>query len=150
MAVRLSTGMANALVNNQGISELLNNGWLDIFTGPQPTDADQVETGTKICRVSSTSGVGVADGVKFGTANDGTLPITTPVWQGQVYADGVAGWFRFYGSSGTGGVTGTNGTAIRMDGAIGISGADLNLTHTNLAAGSVLTLKTFYISQPKQ
>jgi hypothetical protein len=149
MAVRLSTGLRNALVGTDGagFGEIMNNGVLDIFTGAQPVSANHVETGTKLARISSTSGTAAEDGLKFGTTGDGTLTIGTPAWTGVILVDGVAGWFRFYGS---GGVTGTSGTAIRFDGAVGVSGSDLDLTHTNLTKDAVLTIKAATIVQPAE
>ncbi len=148
-ALRISTGARNAMVgtNGQGFGELFNNGWLDIFTGAQPASADYVETGTKLIRISSTCGTSVDDGLKFGTTGSGLLTIGTPAWQGTALVDGVAGWFRFYGS---GGVTGTNGTAIRFDGAVGVSGSDLDLRYTNLSAGATITIKSADITQPAE
>lgn len=149
MAVRLSTGARNALVgtDGKGFGELFHNGVLDIFTGSQPISANHVETGTKLVRISSTSGTAAEDGLKFGTTGGGTLSIGTPAWTGTVLVDGVAGYFRFYGSGGT---AGTSATEIRFDGAVGVSGSDLDLTHTNLAAGATLTIKTATIVQPAE
>jgi hypothetical protein len=149
MAIRLSTGLRNKLVgtDGQGFGEVMNNGVIDLFTGAQPASANHVETGTKLCRISSTSGTAAEDGVKFGTAGDGTLVVGSPAWSGVNLADGVAGWFRFYGS---GGVTGTSGTAIRFDGAVGVSGSDLDLTHTNLAKDATLTIKSGTVIMPAE
>ena len=153
MAFRISTGAREKMLGTGSLRSLFDGGFIDIFSGSQPTTADAVETGTKLVRISSTSGTGVSDGLRFGTALGGTLPLTTPVWSGKVVAAGVAGWFRFYGTGGTSGVSGssgTNGTAIRFDGACGISGADLNLTHTNLALDSTLTITSANIMQPAE
>jgi len=153
MALRLSTGAREKLLSTLTIKELLDGGLMDIFTGSQPTTADAVEIGTKLVRISSTSGTAASDGLRFGTSLAGVLPLTTPAWTGVVSVAGVAGWFRFYGTGGTSGVagsTGTNGTAIRLDGNVGVSGADLNLSHTNLALDSTLTVKTFSVTQPAE
>lgn len=154
MAYRISTGMRDALLGGTngtaGLKTLMNNGWLDIRTGSQPVSADAIETGTFLVRISSTSGIEVADGCKFGTASVGILPLTVPKWQGEVKVSGVAGWWRFYGSSSTGGLTGTSGTAIRMDGNCGGAGADLALSHTSLDAETTLTIKTAFITQPAE
>lgn len=149
MAVRLSTGLRNALVGTDGagFGEIMNNGVLDIFTGAQPVSANHVETGTKLVRISSTSGTAAEDGLKFGTTGDGTLTMGTPAWTGVILVDGVAGWFRFYGS---GGVAGTSGTAIRFDGAVGVSGSDLDLTHTTLAKDATLTIKSGTVIMPAE
>lgn len=66
MALRLSTGLRTAMLGTSGIKELLD-GWVDIYTGSQPLTADLTEPGTKLATISSTSGTGAADGVKFGT-----------------------------------------------------------------------------------
>lgn len=150
MAIRLSTGARNSLVgtDGKGFGELFNNGVIDIYTGAQPVSADYVETGTKLVRISSTCGTGVDDGVKFGTTGSGVLAIAaTPAWAGTCIVGGVAGWFRFYGS---GGVAGSSNTAIRFDGAVGVSGSDLDLTHTNLAAGAVITINAANVTQPAE
>lgn len=153
MALRLSTGLRTATLGTGGtggLVTLLDGGCMDIFTGSQPASADYVEIGTKLVRISSTSGTifaGCTNGLRFGTAAVGVLPLSVPKWQGEVGVAGVAGWFRFYGTTGT---AGTSATTWRMDGNCGVSGADLNLTHTNLAAESTLTIKTFNITQPAE
>ena len=151
MALRVSTGMRNALLSGAsgsgGLKAILDGGVLDIFTGAQPASADYVETGTKLVRISSTSGVGGTDGLRFGTAAAGIQPLTTPAWTGAVTVAGVAGWFRFYG---TGGTAGTSATERRMDGNCGISGADLTLTHTTLSLNSTLTITAANITQPAE
>jgi hypothetical protein len=154
MAFRLSDGLRTALVgtNGQGFGEVMDNGVMAIYTGAQPANANAVETPgcTLLATITSTSGTTPADGLKFGTAGNGVLPIGTPAWSGRVVATGVAGWFRFYGSDGTGGIRGTSGTAVRFDGAIGVSGADLNLSHTSLTQDSTLTITTFNVTQPAE
>jgi hypothetical protein len=158
MALRLSTGLRTAMLSAGGIGTggtgglktLLDGGCLDIFTGSQPASADYVETGTKLVRISSTSGTIFAactNGLRFGTAAAGVLPLTAPAWTGPVTVAGVAGWFRFYGTTGT---SGTSATTWRIDGAVGISGADLNLSHTNLVVDSVITISSFNITQPAE
>lgn len=158
MALRISTGMRDKMLGaaggTSGIKTILDGGYIDIYTGSQPTTADAVETGTKLVRITSTSGSTFAtDGLRFGTSAAGVIGLTVPVWSGKVVAAGVAGWFRFYGTGATSGVagsTGTNGTIVRMDGACGISGAELNLTHTSLALDSTLTITAANITQPAE
>ena len=151
MAIRLSSGLRLALLETGSLKTLVDGGVMDIFTGSQPASADYVETGTKLVRISSTSGSMYggtgADGLQFGTAAAGVLGRTTPAWTGLVTVAGVAGWFRFYGTTGT---AGTSATTWRFDGGVGVSGADLNLSHTDLVLDSVLTLSTFNITQPAE
>jgi hypothetical protein len=150
-AIRLSTGIRNCLLGGtagtQGLKNILDGGVLDIFTGAQPVNADAIETGSKLVRISSTSGSGISDGLRFGTAGTGFIPLTVPTWQGAVILAGVAGWARFYG---TGGTLGASTIEKRMDMSVGVSGADLNLTHTSLALDTTLTIKTFNITEPAE
>ena len=155
MAVRISTGLRTAMLSAGGIGTggtgglktLLDGGVIDIFTGSQPASADYVETGTKLIRISSTSGTTNVDGLRFGTAAAGVLGRTVPAWTGSVIVAGVAGWFRFYGTTGT---SGTSATTWRFDGGVGVSGADLNLSHTDLVVDSTLTIANFNITQPAE
>lgn len=152
MALRLSTGLRNALMgtDGKGFGEVMNGGFIHIYTGAQPLSADYVETGTKLAIISSTSGTRPEDGVTFGATASGVLTIGSTPWTGVILATGVAGWFRFCASSGTGGYVGTSGTAIRFDGAVGIAGADLNLTHTSLTEAATITLTAANITQPAE
>lgn len=149
MAIRISTGLRNAMLGTggPGLVGALQNGFIDIYSGAQPTTANSVEAGAKLCRITSTSGTGVADGLKFGTAASGVIEKDSTAWSGVCSADGVAGWFRFYGSGGT---AGTSTTEIRMDGSVGVTGADLNLSHTTLATSATVLVKTFTITQPAE
>jgi len=149
MALRISTGLSNARLDGDDFKALMEGGFLDIFTGTQPASADYVETGTKLCRISSTSGTAASDGLKFGTAGAtaGVLPIGTPVWSGLVLADGVAGWFRFYGTAGT---SGSSATEKRFDGLCGVGAGELRLSHTDLVKDTTLTIKTANVTEPAE
>ena len=143
MALRLSTGLRQALITTDDFKSLMDGGFLDIYSGSQPTNADAIETGTLLCSI--TTGTAGTAGITFGTAASGILPKSADGWQGTVLVAGVAGWARLYGPGKT---TGTNGTAYRMDMNAGLSGADLVLSHTNLVADTIQTVKTFSITQP--
>lgn len=162
MAHRISSGLRTAMMSAGGIGTggtggyktLLDGGCMDIFTGSQPVSADYIETGTKLVRITSTCGTVYPGGdnngtvgLRFGTASSGILAKTIPAWQGVVLVDGVAGWFRFYGTTGT---SGSSATTWRFDGNCGVSGADLNLTHTSLTKDTTLTISTGTITQPAE
>jgi hypothetical protein len=146
MALRLSTQLRTMLAGTGGgLKSSLDGGWLDIYTGGQPTGADYAETGTKLISISTTSGTAATDGVTFGTAAAGALPKSGNTWSGAVITGGVGGWFRLYDVNHT---TGSNGTAIRVDGNVGVSGSDLVLAVTSLEAGATLTIGTFTLTVP--
>jgi len=142
MAIRESTGMRTARVGTGGLKELFEGGFIGIFTGGQPADADSAETGSLLVTISTTSGTG---GITLGTAGTGVLPKSADVWSGLVGTAGVAGWFRLYDS---GHLTGTSGTAVRMDGNVGVSGSDMVLSNTNQTVGATLTIDQATFTEP--
>lgn len=143
MALRFSTGAVNGLAGTRGLKDLLQGGFADLFTGGQPADADYAETGSKLLRLSISSGTA---GLTFGTAAAGALPKSADVWSGLVTLAGVPGWFRFYG---TGGTSGSSSTEVRIDGNVGVSGADLVLSNSSLALNSTLTIDVFTLTVPR-
>ncbi len=134
MALRLSTGLRNALLGTNGWKGLMSGGKLTIWTGGQPASADYTETGSKLAELTAT----------FGTAADGSITVAAS-WSGTVAVAGIAGWFRLYGTAGT---TGSSATEVRLDGNCGVSGADLNFTNSSLRLGAALTCDEFTITEP--
>jgi hypothetical protein len=140
MAVRLTTALQNRIAGAFGTA--FQGGFIGIFSGGQPTDANQAEAGSLLAMISSSSGT---SGIGFGTAGAGALPKDSGVWSGLIGTAGIAGWFRMYTSDKP---TGSNGTAVRMDGNVGVSGSDMVLSNTNLVAGATLTIDTATFTEP--
>jgi len=134
------------MMNGTAFKTLMDGGVLDIYSGSQPASADYVETGTKLVRISTSAGTDATCGLVFGTAASGILPKSASDWKGVVSAAGVGGWFRFYG---TGGTSGTSASEIRLDGNIGVSGADLEM-RTTLDLNATVTIETFNVVQPAE
>jgi hypothetical protein len=143
MAIRLSTGLASALLGSNSFKTIFQNGFIGIFSGGQPPDANQAETGSLLCVISKASGTA---GVIWGTAGAGQLPNSADVWSGLCGTAGVAGWFRLYDSNFT---MGSSGTANRIDGNIGVSGSDLVLANTNMVVGATQTIISAIVTEPQ-
>lgn len=151
MALRLSTGLRNAMMATGSLQDTMVNGVLCIYSGVQPTSADDSESSTLLCKVTVASGAFTAGAATNGinmaaVATAGILPkSTTEVWSGVNVASGTAGWYRFYANDYT---TGTSTTASRIDGAVATSGAQLNMSSTALTSGATLTLDSFTLTLP--
>jgi hypothetical protein len=147
MSFRLSTGLRNKILDGGsggGYKGSLNLGFIAILTGTQPTSPDDPATGTLLGTVSVN---GAGTGLTFDAAAAGVLSkAAAETWRFTGLAAGVAGWFRHYAPGDT--ITNTSTTAARLDGAIGTSGAELNLTNLNIAIGQVNTCDTYTITQP--
>jgi hypothetical protein len=126
----LNTQLANATVNGQGdnLSARLNSGFLDIYDGTQPANADTaVGAQVKLVRLtySATAAPAAAAGViAFNAMTSGTA-----------LATGTPTWFRAWQS---------NGTTAVYDGSVGASGANLNLS--GLTGGQIIIGGTVAIS----
>ena len=147
MTVRLSTGMRNSMLDggtSKGVKGALAAGFMAILTGSQPATADAAATGTLLGTVSVN---GAGTGTTYDAAVAGVLSkAAAEVWRFTGLAAGIAGWFRCYPAGDT--ITNISTTATRIDGAIGSSGADLNLTNLTIAVSQVNTVDTFTITLP--
>ena len=118
------------------------NGTLRIYTGTQPTHADDAEAGTNLLDVTLSSGAFTPDnptnGINFGQIADETLhKADGEVWSGVATTSGTAGWFRFYGNDRT---EGSTEVKPRMDGAIATSGAQMDMANTAITSGGTTTI----------
>ena len=101
MTIRLSSGMRDAVVTDYGIGYLLSSGYIRVYTGEQPENADMAPTGTRIGYITQRGQVGEPP-----YANDvrclqmalhglvGSIHNVNP-WDLHAQLDGVPGWWRF-------------------------------------------------------
>jgi len=94
----------------------------------------------------SVLGVDAVNGLNFTFPNvsPGVAVKETAAWTGVATQTGTAGWFRFCGDGTDPNTTST--TAIRFDGSIGTSGADLIVSSTAITSGATQTINTFTIN----
>lgn len=132
------------------LKDLFRDCVIDIFSGVQPTNADQTESGTKLVRITLSSGAFVAgaaaNGLNLGTAIDGVIgKASDEVWSGVGLVTGNAGWFRIYDNSVT---TGASTSAIRIDGAIATTGSQMSMSNTTITQNGTTTIGAVAIADP--
>jgi hypothetical protein len=150
MALRLSTGLRNDMLKTGGNScvDGMADGVIEIRSGLQPSTADDAETGTLLARITLASGDYndlVTNGINLEALGTQLNIKTAEVWSGLALVDGVAGWFRLYDTNYTMGVS---TTALRIDGAVATSGAQMNLPNTNMTLGGTTTIDSVAINFP--
>ncbi|MBF0591203.1 MAG: hypothetical protein HQL02_03860 [Nitrospirae bacterium] len=127
------------------LQEVFYKGFIKIYTGSQPTTADNAPTGTLLCTVYSD---GTSAGLSFGDASAGVMAKTVAeTWSGTAVATGTAGWFRLVAPSDGGS---SSQTDERLDGSVATSGAQLNMSSTSIVSGAVQTISTFSITMPAE
>jgi hypothetical protein len=145
MALGLSTGLRNGILDASPLRTLLNAGEIRIFSGAGPSTADDTETGTLLVTINTVTGSGFD--LKFQlTATSGVISKQVNTWDGVAVATGTAGYFRYCGSTSDAG--GTSTTEIRIQGAVATSGAELNMSSTSITSAATTTIDTFDITQP--
>lgn len=65
--MRLSTGLANRMLDTSCLKEVFDNCIIDIYSGAQPTLPDSIPNGTLLCTVSKASGAITAEAAAVGT-----------------------------------------------------------------------------------
>jgi len=139
------------LVQSDGgsFSDLFRNGVMRIYPGTQPADADTTEGVTALVEISLASGtfvVGGENGINFGAAVAGVLgKDALETWSGVATGTNTAGWFRFYDKTRT---VGASTVAIRFDGAIAQSSAQLNMSNTSIVTDGTTTIDSVALTVP--
>jgi len=117
----LSDRGASTCVN--AIGNQLNSGFLDIYAGTQPADANTATSGSNyiLAEFTFSSVAGAAVGSTW---------TTNPIAATTCTSTGVASFYRAYTSS----------RATIMDGSVSTSGADFNLNTNNFRQGIKVTV----------
>lgn len=145
MALRLSPGTVNTLLGVKAFNAIFAGGFLDIYSGPQPSSAGDAASGTKLCTLYSD---GQALGIHFeAAAVNGTISKDhTETWSGTMLANGTAGWFRLREATDSG--VNASQSACRIDGAIATSGAQMNLGVLTFTQGAPFVVTSANFTLP--
>ena len=146
MSLTLSTGLANKLLDTDSLKTVMTGAsgfQIDIYLGSKPATADAAETGTLLVTILQ-----AGSGLHFAAAaaSAALAKLGSEVWQSNVVTAGVAGWFRMRP---VGDATGLSTTLARIDGTVGTSGADMNLSYVNFVAGAPVAIGTFSLALPQ-
>lgn len=145
MTIKASTGLRDGTLVTGSLRSLLNGGRINIYAGAEPATADAALGGaTLLCAVTVNS---TGTGINFDTTASGGVLQKAPgeVWSGVNAATGVASFYRHV-AAGDAGDAST--TAARLQGTIGIAGADLNLSSTSLTSGATQTIDYYSVALP--
>ena len=164
LTLTLDTGVVNtaevfaaatvlAAATGGSIKDIFRNGCLWIYSGSQPATADTAAAGTQLVKITESSGAfahaAEANGLEFGDYSSGTISkCGDETWSGVGLADGTAGWFRLVANPTD--ALGASTTLPRIDGSIGTSGANLNMSSTTIVTDATYTIDTFTFTLPLQ
>lgn len=126
----LNLKVSNAAVNAEAdaLSDLLDNGYLRIYDGAQPSTADDAVT-TQVLLAELRLGNPFS-----GAAVAGVLTAAAITKESSAKASSTATWARFLKSDGS--------TAV-MDVSVGSSGCNINLSSASISAGSEVSVSSY-------
>lgn len=125
----ISDTAANAAAN--AVTALLNSGFLEIYNGTQPANANTAVSGqTMLAKLTFGTPA-------FGSAVAG-VATANAITSASAAATGTASWFRAYKS---------DGTTVVFDGSVGTSGCDLNLNSVSISSGASVSVTSFTYTQ---
>lgn len=127
---------SNAAVNAEAdaLAALLNNGYLRIYSGAQPTNADTGLAGQTLLAELRFGNPA------FGAAAAGVITANAITADAAADATGTATWYRALGS---------NGTSVYHDGSVGTSDANLVLNSVAIQTGVTVSVSAFAITLSK-
>jgi len=133
-----NTQLSNDAVNAQAddLARQLDNGYLRLYTGPQPANSDaEITTQVLLAQLRFSAISALA-------ASAGVLTFSAISSDESADADGVTVWFRAFRSDGT--------TPV-LDGSCGITGStsNLELASTTITAGTRISITSFTHSVSK-
>lgn len=132
----LNTQLTYATVNGQAdyLSDQLDNGYLRIYDGTQPANADTaITTQTLLAELRFNATASPA-------ASNGVITMNSITADSSANATGTASWFRALKS---------DGTTVVLDGSVGTSGANLNLNTTSIVSGANVSVTSFTHTIPR-
>lgn len=128
--------VSNLIVNAEAdaLSALMNNGYLRIYDGTQPTNADTA-LGAQVLLAELRFNVTAAP-----AASGGVLTFNAITQDSSANNTGTASWFRALKS---------DGSSVCFDGTVGTSGTDLTIATTAIVAGAIVGVTSFVYTVPK-
>lgn len=145
MSIQFSSGLRDHLLISGSFKSALDGGVLRIYSGAIPANADADSSGaTILCTISlDATGTGLTWG---STVTAGILSKnTSEIWRGLVANTGTATYFRFMAIADTGALSTTD---KRVQGTVGLVGADLNFSNVNLVAGNYRVIGSLNVTLP--
>ena len=130
----LSERAANAAVD--AVCGLASDGFLRIYGGPEPADADEPIAAAHTLLAELRFSAPAYEKARDGEAQ--TRPILSEM---SAKAEGKARWFRAVMANGMTGI---------FDGSVGTKASDLNLNTIDIAEGMVISVSTLPYRQPRK
>ncbi len=134
--ITLSATFANALLSHDAtaaqsaVADQIGSGTLSIYSGTAPTGANESPTTNPPTSTTILATWTFAANTAFSAASSGSMTLDIPTTTVTAVATGTATFFRIWSS----------GTNSLIQGLVGTSGADFNLSSTSITSGDNVSI----------
>lgn len=135
MALNPKTSAASRNLSLNAAFDPLNSGFLRIYDGTQPADADSALAGNTLLAELT------LNATAFAAASAGSKAAGAITADSSANATGTATWFSLVKSGGV------RASDTVMDGSVGTSGANLNLNSVAIQSGAAVSVTSLTITQ---
>jgi hypothetical protein len=143
MAIRISTGLRNKILDSGLADAFDSTGRINIYTGSQPASANDAATGTLLGTLT------LASDAVTSAASAGAISFAAITNDSSADNSGTAGYGRFYRTGDTSPGSSAGTTDRRLDFSIAkTSGGDVNFDENVFVAGGVIAISSFSITLP--
>lgn len=143
--MKMSTGLRNGLLSTGSFASVMNNHVIVIYSGTVPADADAA-IGAAVALCEITVGDDGVTPLGYDAAANGVLQkASAETWSGTVDSTGTASFFRMRTQADG---DGASTSATRVQGTVGLAGADMNLSSVALTAAAVQVIDTWALAIP--
>lgn len=148
MALKASTGIRNQILDTGSLKTIIDLGFINIYSGTEPTDADNAigSAGANVLLSTiSIDGLGTGLSMDAAAATGILSKIPADVWKGTNGASGTATFYRHVAVGDTGTLSTTE---PRLQGSIAVANAEMNFTSTTLSSGADQLVDFYSIAFP--
>lgn len=145
MGMKISTGLAKAMLDTGSFSASLSGMKLKIYSGTEPATADAaLGAAVLLCTVSDAGGAGALS-FEAAAVGNALSKLSSQTWSGTNVASGTASFCRLELASDTGA---SSSSEVRVQGDVGVAGKFLNLSSISLTAAAVQTVDSLSVTMP--
>ncbi len=145
MTIKTSTGLRNALLDTGSLKSVMNLGFINIYSGAVPSDADAALGGAVLLTTISNNSTGTGLTMDAAAAAGVITKAAGEVWSGVNGASGTASFYRHVAVADDGTLSTTQ---PRLQGTIATAGGDMNLSSTGLTSGATQTVDYYSVALP--
>lgn len=142
MSIKITGALRDHMLVDGSLYAAVTGMVIRIYSGSVPTNPEDDTSGNTLLVTISTNGAGTGLAFEAAAANGMLTKAAAAVWSGTCAATGTATFYRLMAIADAGG---SSSTAHRVQGTVGVAGADLNVTNDYFSVSEVKRIDYYVI-----